>query len=374
MLVLDSLEDPQNMGTLLRTAEAIGVHGVYLPDPPRGTPEPCRDQGLGRARPSTSCSSPVTTLPVRLADLHARGLRLVGADEDASLSYRDADLRGPLALVVGSEGQGISGAVRRRLDMVVRIPMRGKIASLNAAVAGSVLLLEAAAQRGLPAAPLAPRPDEAADDHPRPDRCGQAAAVEAPAEAPDPQASGPQGGSRCQPSVEGAPAEGRPPARHAREPAKPLPPPKPPPIGTSRAHGQEDPGPGAPRDPPQPPSILLHPSPMTSERQTAFEVGGPGPRARARAATMTTAPVEVRVERRRPPNVSLDRVHSTVARPAAHPPRPLHGGSARARWRVCWRCGATEVPLVQAAARTPTTASWPIPDRPNRSCVVDIAR
>src|SRR5262249_48999330 len=90
---------------------------------------------------------PLDDLAAGLADLHARGLRIVGADEEASLSYRDADLRGPLALVVGSEGQGISGPIHRRLDLVVRIPMRGNIASLNAAVAGSVLLFEAAAQR-----------------------------------------------------------------------------------------------------------------------------------------------------------------------------------------------------------------------------------
>ena len=82
-----------------------------------------------------------------LADLHGGGLRLVGADEEASLSYTDADLRGPLAIVVGSEGRGMSGPVHRRLDVTVRIPMRGKIGSLNAAVAGSILLFAAAGQR-----------------------------------------------------------------------------------------------------------------------------------------------------------------------------------------------------------------------------------
>ena len=107
---------------------------------------------------------PVDDLGGALADLRARGLRLVGADAGAPLTYREADLRGPLALVVGSEGRGLSGAVRRRLDLVVRIPMHGKVASLNAAVAGSVLLLEAATQRGLPDAPPAPEPDEAADE------------------------------------------------------------------------------------------------------------------------------------------------------------------------------------------------------------------
>ena len=71
-----------------------------------------------------------------------------------SLAYRDADMRGPLALVVGSEGHGISGHIRRRIDLAVRIPMRGRVGSLNASVAGSVLLFEAAAQRPS-AAPVA---------------------------------------------------------------------------------------------------------------------------------------------------------------------------------------------------------------------------
>jgi tRNA C32,U32 (ribose-2'-O)-methylase TrmJ len=75
-------------------------------------------------------------------------VRIVGADEDAPLTARQADLRGPLALVVGSEGQGIGPAVRRRLDLAVRIPMRGSIGSLNAAVAGSIVLFEILEQRG----------------------------------------------------------------------------------------------------------------------------------------------------------------------------------------------------------------------------------
>ena len=74
------------------------------------------------------------------------------------LTYREADLRGPLVVVVGSEGQGIGPAIRRRLDLTVRIPMHGRIASLNAAVAGSVLLLEAAGQRD----PTSPTPGEGA--------------------------------------------------------------------------------------------------------------------------------------------------------------------------------------------------------------------
>jgi 23S rRNA (guanosine2251-2'-O)-methyltransferase len=148
VLVLDSLEDPQNVGTLLRTAEAIGVHGVLFPTRRAAPMSPAAVKASAGATEHLLLV-PLDDLPSALADLHGRGLRIVGADEDASLRYRDADLRGPLALVVGSEGQGISGPIHRRLDLAVRIPMRGKIGSLNASVAGSVLLFEAAAQRGL---------------------------------------------------------------------------------------------------------------------------------------------------------------------------------------------------------------------------------
>ncbi len=146
ILVLDSLEDPHNVGSLLRTAEAAGVHGVLFPTR-RAAPLTPSAVKASAGAVEHLLLVPVDDLPAALADLHVRGLRLVGADADATLTYREADLRGPLALVVGGEGRGLSGPVRRRLDLAVRIPMRGRIASLNAAVAGSVMLLEAAGQR-----------------------------------------------------------------------------------------------------------------------------------------------------------------------------------------------------------------------------------
>ena len=110
--------------------------------------------------------APVDDLPGALADLHVRGLRIVGADADAALTVREADLRGPLALVVGSEGQGLGPAVRRRCDLLVRIPMRGAVGSLNASVAGSILLYEATTQRVGSAAAVpdgGPVPESASD-------------------------------------------------------------------------------------------------------------------------------------------------------------------------------------------------------------------
>jgi 23S rRNA (guanosine2251-2'-O)-methyltransferase len=146
VLVLDSLEDPQNVGTLLRSAEAAGVHGIVFPTHRQAPLSPSAIKAsAGAVEHLLLC--PVDDLPGALSDLRIRGLRVVGAEAGAPLTARQADLRGPLAIVVGSEGQGLSPAVRRRCDFVVRIPMRGAIGSLNAAVAGSVLLFEAVAQR-----------------------------------------------------------------------------------------------------------------------------------------------------------------------------------------------------------------------------------
>jgi 23S rRNA (guanosine2251-2'-O)-methyltransferase len=146
VLALDSLEDPQNVGTLLRSAEAAGVHGVVYPTRRQAPLSPSAVKASAGAVEHLLLA-PVDDLPATLTDLHVRGLRIVGAEADAALPVRQADLRGPIALVVGSEGQGLGPAVRRRCDLVVRIPMRGAIGSLNAAVAGSILVFEVLAQR-----------------------------------------------------------------------------------------------------------------------------------------------------------------------------------------------------------------------------------
>jgi len=146
VLVLDSLEDPQNVGTLLRSAEAAGVHGVVFPVRRQAPLTPAAVKAsAGAVEHLLLC--PVDDLGGALADLHGRGLRIAGSEADAPLTARQTDLRGPLAIVVGSEGQGLGPTVRRRCDLFMRIPMRGVVGSLNAAVAGSILLFEAVAQR-----------------------------------------------------------------------------------------------------------------------------------------------------------------------------------------------------------------------------------
>jgi len=157
LLALDGVEDPQNLGAICRSAESAGATGVVLPERRSAevTPAVCK---ASAGAVEHLLLAPVDDLAGALADLHVAGLRVVGAEADAALTIRDADLRGPIALVVGSEGQGLGPAVRRRCDLTVRIPMRGAIGSLNASVAGSILLFEAATQRAGSDEPPAPQP------------------------------------------------------------------------------------------------------------------------------------------------------------------------------------------------------------------------
>ena len=151
VLALDHLEDPQNVGTLLRSAEACGVHGVLFPTKGAAPISPAAIKTSAGAIEHLLLV-PVQDLSSGLVDLHARGLRVIGADGDASLTVREVDMRGPIVVVTGSEGRGLNARVRKRVDLMARIPMRGKVASLNASVAGSVFLFEAATQRDLPEA------------------------------------------------------------------------------------------------------------------------------------------------------------------------------------------------------------------------------
>jgi 23S rRNA (guanosine2251-2'-O)-methyltransferase len=146
VLVLEHLQDPTNFGTLLRAAEAAGVDGVIFPE--RGA----APLSAAAVKASAGASehlllAQVESLGHVLAQLSERGLRLVAADQDAPASAWETDLRGPLGVIVGSEGSGISGATRRRCDVLVSFPMSGHVASLNAATAGALLLFEIVRQR-----------------------------------------------------------------------------------------------------------------------------------------------------------------------------------------------------------------------------------
>jgi 23S rRNA (guanosine2251-2'-O)-methyltransferase len=146
ILVLENLQDPTNFGTLLRSAEAAGVDGVIFPM--RGAaPLTAAAVKASAGASEHLLLARVESLGHALRELQARGLRVVAADQSAPASAWGTDLGGPLAVVVGSEGEGISGATRRRVDLLVSFPMSGRVASLNAATAGSLLLFEVVRQR-----------------------------------------------------------------------------------------------------------------------------------------------------------------------------------------------------------------------------------
>ncbi|MEI7987969.1 MAG: 23S rRNA (guanosine(2251)-2'-O)-methyltransferase RlmB [Chloroflexota bacterium] len=139
LLILDVLQDPQNLGTLLRTAEAVGVHGVLLPLRRTATITPAvvsASSGASEYLSITQCN-----LAQAIETLKKEGIWVIGLDAGKDAQPPEhVNLNLPLALVVGSEGQGMRSLVRQRCDLVLRLPMRGKIASLNAATAGSVSL------------------------------------------------------------------------------------------------------------------------------------------------------------------------------------------------------------------------------------------
>lgn len=258
VLVLDSLEDPQNLGTVLRSAEAAGVHGVLFPTERQAPLSPAAVKAsAGATEHLLLC--PVDDLAAALTDLHIRGVRVVGSDSEAALTARQADLRGPLAIVVGSEGHGLSPTVRRRCDLMVRIPMRGAIGSLNAAVAGSVLLFEALGQRDPDARPASP-PGTAAMTAPAPKRTratGRAGRVQTHPESSDEPATRDQAtAGLAAPEPEGAESRPEPEAASEASPA----------AGEAAPPVEPTTGEPAPNDEPVPPGEP--PAPRRRRRPT----------------------------------------------------------------------------------------------------------
>jgi 23S rRNA (guanosine2251-2'-O)-methyltransferase len=165
VLVVDSLQDPQNFGVLLRSAEGAGVDGVVIPHH--------RAVGLTPAVTKTSAGASEHLLIADVANLRQaidalkeKGIWVVAADESGDLLYDEVDYRGPTAIVIGGEGEGIRRLVLEGADQAVRLPMEGMVSSLNAAAAGTVMLYEALRQRRRdvpPAETRTPRPEEPAE-------------------------------------------------------------------------------------------------------------------------------------------------------------------------------------------------------------------
>lgn len=145
ILILDELEDPHNLGAIIRTAECVGAHGVIISQR--------RSAGLTFAAGKASAGAVeyvrvarVVNIPNTVEELKKRGIWVYAADMDGSL-YTSTDLTGPVAIVIGNEGKGVSPLVRKKCDAAVSLPMTGRINSLNASVAAGILAYEVRRQR-----------------------------------------------------------------------------------------------------------------------------------------------------------------------------------------------------------------------------------
>ena len=145
IVILDEITDTHNLGAVIRSAEAAGVHGIIIPKR--------RSAGLNATVGKTSAGaveyvrvSKVTNLVNTIEDLKKKGLWIACADA-AGENYFKADLKGPIAVVIGSEGDGVSRLIKEKCDFVISIPMFGEISSLNASVAGGLIMYEVVRQR-----------------------------------------------------------------------------------------------------------------------------------------------------------------------------------------------------------------------------------
>jgi 23S rRNA (guanosine2251-2'-O)-methyltransferase len=150
LLVLDGIQDPQNLGALTRTADAVGADGLVIPRRRATQVTPAAAKASVGATEYVPVVS-VTNLAQALERIGDSGIWRVGLAADGTQRYDEFDYTSPVAVVVGAEGEGLRPLTRRHCDAIVSLPMLGHVASLNAAVAGAVLLYEAARQRGFAA-------------------------------------------------------------------------------------------------------------------------------------------------------------------------------------------------------------------------------
>jgi 23S rRNA (guanosine2251-2'-O)-methyltransferase len=145
-VILDGIEDPQNLGSILRTAYASGIHGVIIRER--------RAAGLTATVAKASAGAiwympvaSVSSIPQAIETLKKNNLWVIGIDRSGQVEYTQMDFKSPTAIVIGSEGKGLSELVRKRCDFLAHIPMRGEITSLNASVAAALVMYEAFKQR-----------------------------------------------------------------------------------------------------------------------------------------------------------------------------------------------------------------------------------
>lgn len=146
ILILDGIEDPHNLGSIVRTAETAGIHGIVIPKR--------RAAGVNSTVNKVSAGAVehikiarVTNICDTIEKLKRQGLWICGTDISTDKYYYNQDLTGPLAIVIGNEGNGISDKVKKNCDFLIKIPMKGKVTSLNASVSAGIIIYESVKQR-----------------------------------------------------------------------------------------------------------------------------------------------------------------------------------------------------------------------------------
>lgn len=146
ILLLDGIEDPHNLGSIIRTAETAGVHGIIIPER-RAASVTATVAKVAAGAIEYMKIARVTNLTDTINGLKEKGVWICGTDLHTTIDYDKQNYEGPLGIVIGNEGKGISEKVRKNCDFLVKIPMKGKVNSLNAAVATGIIVYEAAKQR-----------------------------------------------------------------------------------------------------------------------------------------------------------------------------------------------------------------------------------
>ena len=146
VLILDGIEDPHNLGSIIRTAETAGVHGIIIPKRRAASINSTVNKVSAGAVEHMKVAR-VTNITDSIEKLKKEGLWICGTDIATDTYYYNQDFTGPIGIVIGNEGSGMSDKVRKNCDFLVKIPMKGKVTSLNASVSTGIILYEALKQR-----------------------------------------------------------------------------------------------------------------------------------------------------------------------------------------------------------------------------------
>ena len=146
IILLDGIEDPHNLGSIIRTAETAGVHGIIIPKRRTATVNSTVNKVSAGAVEHMNIAR-VTNISDTIQELKRLGLWICGTDINTEKYYYNQDLNGPIGIVIGNEGRGISNIVKKNCDFLVKIPLKGKITSLNASVSAGIIMYEVIKQR-----------------------------------------------------------------------------------------------------------------------------------------------------------------------------------------------------------------------------------